>query len=68
LLIGKEAAHGFRNLSVYTIVLAFERPVTQMKTKFDEIVNNPPSRQKRGSPPDFPVLPGGFSFPAVDFS
>ena len=36
---GKEAAHGFRNLSVIKITCSFERQMTQMKTKFDEIMN-----------------------------
>ena len=36
----KEAAHGFRNLYGYSIKAGFERPVTQMKTKNDEIVNS----------------------------
>jgi len=39
--IGKEAAHGFRNLSVIKIPVVFERAVTQIKTKIDFFVNKP---------------------------
>ena len=38
-LSGKEAAHGFRNLSVYKISAGFEHPITDLKTKFDQFVN-----------------------------
>ena len=38
-LSGKEAAHGFRNLSVYKISSGFEHPITDLKTKFDQFVN-----------------------------
>ena len=38
-LSGKEAAHGFRNLSVYKIPSGFEHPITDLKTKFDQFVN-----------------------------
>ena len=37
----KEAAHGFRNLSVIKIPVVFERLVTQIKTKIDFFVNKP---------------------------
>ena len=36
----KGAAHGFRNLSVINIPVAFERPMKGMKTKYDKIVND----------------------------
>ena len=36
---GKAAAHGFRNLSVIKIPPGFERLITELKTKFDKIVN-----------------------------
>ena len=35
----KEAAHGFRNLSVYKLQNTFERPITKLKTKIDDFVN-----------------------------
>ena len=38
----KEAAHGFRNLSVIKILLGFEQAITEMKIKNDEIMNNAP--------------------------
>ena len=37
----KEAAHGFRNLSVYKISFFFELQMTHLKTKFDEFMNEP---------------------------
>ena len=36
---GKGAAHGFRNLSIIKITRDFEQPMSQMKTKFDQIMN-----------------------------
>ncbi|MGN1016828.1 MAG: hypothetical protein ACI4PL_07500, partial [Faecousia sp.] len=36
---GKEAAHGFRNLSVYKLSSGFEQQITDLKTKFDQFVN-----------------------------
>ena len=35
----KEAAHGFRNLSVIKIIPGFEHPITDLKTKSDKFVN-----------------------------
>ena len=35
----KGAAHGFRNLSVIKIIFGFERPITELKTKFDNFMN-----------------------------
>ena len=36
---GKEAAHGFRDLSVIKIQGSFEQPITELKTKFDHFMN-----------------------------
>ena len=36
---GKEAAHGFRDLSVIKIKAKFEQQITELKTKFDLFVN-----------------------------
>ena len=36
----KEAAHGFRNLSVIKILWGFEHQITELKTKFDNFMNN----------------------------
>ena len=41
IFFGKEAAHGFRNLSVIKISVVFERSVTQIKTKNDFFMNKP---------------------------
>ena len=38
----KGAAHGFRNLSVIKVPDGFERPITELKTKSDKIVNKIP--------------------------
>ena len=38
--VGKNAAHGFRNLSVSKIPPGFERPITELKTKYDKFVND----------------------------
>ena len=38
-MFGKEAAHGFRNLSVIKIPPGFEHAITKLKTKIDEIMN-----------------------------
>ena len=35
----KEAAHGFRNLSVYKLPKTFERPITKLQTKIDIFMN-----------------------------
>ena len=43
----KEAAHGFRNLSVYKILSGFEQPITDLKTKFDQFVNKRSSEANR---------------------
>ena len=37
--MGKEAAHGFRNLSVIKIIPGFEQQLTNLKTKSDKIMN-----------------------------
>ena len=36
---GKEAVHGFRNLSVIKIDAKFEQQITELKTKFDHFMN-----------------------------
>lgn len=36
----KGAAHGFRNLSVIKIPEGFEQQIAELKTKFNENVNN----------------------------
>ena len=43
---GKGADHGFRNLSIIKITGDFEQPMTQMKTKYVEIMNG----GSKGSP------------------
>ena len=37
----KEAAHGFRNLSAIKIPGEFEQQIAELKTEFNENVNNP---------------------------
>ena len=37
--VRKGAAHGFRNLSAYKVLVGFEQPITELKTKFDKFVN-----------------------------
>ena len=37
--MGKEAAHGFRNLSVIKIPVGFEQPITELKTNCDKTIN-----------------------------
>ena len=36
---GKEAAHGFRNLSVIKILFGFEHRIKKIKTKIDKFMN-----------------------------
>ena len=40
LRIGKGAAHGFRNLSAIKIPGEFEQQIAELKTEFNENVNN----------------------------
>ena len=49
--VRKEAAHGFRNLSVIKILFGFEHRIKELKTKNDEIMNGflfPPRITRRG--------------------